>query len=59
MDIEGVVAKLGTTFSPDEAAIAETMLRNLHGTIPDRQLIEEIGLAIAIHRRRPTDPEAI
>jgi hypothetical protein len=54
MDIEAVVAKLGTTFSPDEAAIAETMLRTLHGTIPDRQLIEEIGLAIAIHRR-PTD----
>ncbi len=51
MDIEGVVAQLGTTFSPDEAAIVETMLRTLHGTIPDRQLIEEIGLAIAIHRR--------
>ena len=59
MDIEGVVAQLGATFSPDEAAIAETMLRTLHGTIPDRQLIEEIGLAIAIHRRHPTDPEAI
>ena len=56
MDIEAVVAQLGTTFSPDEAAIAETMLRTHHGTIPDRQLIEEIGLAIAIHRRPPTDP---
>jgi hypothetical protein len=38
VDIEGVVAKLGTTFSPDEAAIAETVLHTLHGTIPDRQL---------------------
>ena len=33
MDIEAVAAQLGTTFSPDEPAIAETMLRNPHGTI--------------------------
>ncbi len=45
------MAQLGTTFSPAEAAIAEKLLRKLHGTIPDRQLVEEIGLAIAIHRR--------
>jgi hypothetical protein len=32
MDIEGVVAQLGTTFSPEEAAIAEKLLRSLHGT---------------------------
>ena len=34
-----------------EAVIAERMLRDYGGTIPDAQLVEEIGLAIAIHRR--------
>jgi len=28
------------------------MLRQYVGTIPDAQLIEEIGLALAIHRRK-------
>jgi hypothetical protein len=52
MNIDEVIAMLGTRFDPDEAAIAESMLRELHGTIRDGQLLEEIGLAIAIHRRK-------
>ena len=52
MDIEGVIAALDTRFDPAEAAIAERMLREHAGTIPDAQLVEEIGLAIAVHRRR-------
>ena len=51
MDIEAVIAALGTRFDADETAIIERMLRQLHGTMPDKQLIEEIGLALAIHRR--------
>jgi hypothetical protein len=34
VDIEAIVTQLGTTFSPDEAAIAEKLLHDLHGTIP-------------------------
>ena len=51
MDIEAVVAALSERFTPDEAALVEDMLRGLAGTIPDRQMLEEIGLALAIHRR--------
>jgi hypothetical protein len=31
--------------------VIERVLRAYGGTIPDAQLVEEIGLAIAIHRR--------
>ncbi len=51
MDIEAVIAALGTRFDAAEAAVIERMLREYGGTIPDAQLIEEIGLALAIHRR--------
>jgi hypothetical protein len=51
MDIEQVIAALGTRFDAEGSAIAERMLREYAGTIPDAQLVEEIGLAIAIHRR--------
>ena len=54
MDIEAVVAALSKRFTSDEAALVEDMLRRLAGTIPDAQLVEEIGLALAIHRRRQT-----
>ena len=47
-----MIEALGTRFDPDEAAIIERMLREYGGTIPDAQLMEEIGLALAIHRRR-------
>ena len=50
MDIEAVIAALGTQFDAEETAIIDRMLRQLHGTMPDSQLIEEIGLALAIHR---------
>jgi len=36
---------------PERAAIVERMLREYAGTIPDKQLLEEIGLALAIWRR--------
>ena len=52
MNIDAVIAALGTRFDdPDEAALIERMLRELGGTMPDRQLIEEIGLALALRRR--------
>lgn len=50
-EVDAVIAALDTRFSHDEAAIAERMLREYASTMPDAQLIEEIGLAIAIHRR--------
>ena len=37
-------------FTPGEDTIAERMLREYGGTIPDKQLLSEIGLAVAIHR---------
>ncbi len=52
VDIEAVIAALGTRFDADETAIIEQMLRDHHGTIPDDQLIKEIGLAVAVYRRR-------
>ena len=52
VDIEAVIAALGDQFTPDEAALVEEMLRRLAGTIPDRQMVEEIGLALAIHRQQ-------
>jgi len=52
MDIEAVVAALGSRFDPYEAAIIERMLREHADTIPDKQLIEEAALALAIHRRQ-------
>jgi hypothetical protein len=51
MDIEAVIAALGARFDADETAIIGRMLREYGGTIPDKQLIEEIGLALAVHRR--------
>jgi hypothetical protein len=49
VDIAPVIDALAGTFSADEVIIIERMLRELNGTIPDKQLIEEIGLALAIH----------
>jgi len=51
MGVEAVITALGGRFTAEEAAIAERLLRECGGTVPDAQLIEEIGLAIAIHRR--------
>ena len=56
MDIEAVVGRLGEVFTPDEAAIAERLLREYGGTIPDAQLLSEIGLAVAIHRQQGPFP---
>ena len=52
MNIEAVIAALGGHYSADEAEVIERVLREYGGTIPDEQLMSEIGLAIAIHRRR-------
>jgi hypothetical protein len=52
VDIDPVIDALAGTFSADEAAIIERMLRDLNGTIPDAQMVEEIALALAVHRRR-------
>jgi hypothetical protein len=50
--IEPVIDALAGTFNADEVVIIERMLRDLNGTIPDAQMIEEIALALAVHRRR-------
>ncbi len=50
-----MIAALHTRSGPDEVAIAERLLRESGGTIPDAQLIEEIGLALAVHRREKRD----
>lgn len=52
MNIDAVIARLGEVFTTDEAAIAERMLWEYGGTIPDKQLLSENGLAVATHRRR-------
>ncbi len=52
VDIEPVIAALPGNFSADEVPIIERMLRELNGTIPDAQMVEEIALALAVHRRR-------
>ncbi len=52
MDIEPVIDALAGSFSADEVPIIERMLRELNGTIPDTQMVEEIALALAVHRRR-------
>ena len=55
MDIEPVIAALGTRFHPAEAAEIDRFLRAYSGTIPDDQLISEASLALAIHRRGRVD----
>jgi hypothetical protein len=52
VDIEAVIAALPGSFSADEVTIIERMLRELNGTIADAQMVEEIALALAVHRRR-------
>ncbi len=51
VDVEQLIAALGERFDPAEAEIVERLLRQYSGTIPDRQLLDEIGLALAIHRQ--------
>jgi len=51
MDIEAVIAALGGRYDADEAAVIKRVLREYGGTVPDQQLIEEIGLALAIRSR--------
>ncbi len=52
VDIEPVIDALAGIFSADEVVIIERMLRDLNGTSPDSQMVEEIALALAVHRRR-------
>ena len=52
MHIEAVIAALGGRFDADEAAVIKRVLREYGATVPDEQLISEIGLAIAVDRRR-------
>jgi hypothetical protein len=51
MDIDALIAALGRRFDADEVEVIERVLREYGGTIPDAQLIEEVGLALAILRR--------
>lgn len=52
MNIEAVIAAMGSHHDADEAAVIKRVLREHGGAVPDEQLIEEIGLALAIHRRQ-------
>ena len=45
-----MIAALDTRFDPAETAIAERMLREYAGTIPDAQLVEEIALSLACRK---------
>lgn len=49
--LELLIDSLGTAFDADEAALIERLLREYAGTVPDAQLVSEVGLALAIHRR--------
>ena len=51
MDIDAIIAALGTHYDADEAAEIERVLREYNGTMPDAQLISEAALALAIFRR--------
>ena len=51
VNIEAVIAALGGRYDADETEVIERVLRDHGGTIPDKQLIEEASLALAIHRR--------
>ena len=50
-----MIAALGGRFDAAEVEVIERVLRESGGTIPDSQLIEEIGLALAIWRRANRD----
>jgi len=51
VNIDAVIAALGSRFDAAEVEVIERVLREHGGTIPDKQLIEEAGLALAICRR--------
>jgi hypothetical protein len=51
VDIDAIIAALGTHYDADEAAEIERVLREYNGTMPDAQLISEAALALAIFRR--------
>ena len=51
MEIESVIAALGTHYDPAEAEVIERVLQEYGGTMPDEQLISEAALALAIWRR--------
>lgn len=52
MNIEAVIFALGGRFDADEAEVIQRVLRDYGGMIPDAQLIEEAGSALAIYRRQ-------
>lgn len=51
VNIVAVIAALGGQYDADEVEVIKRVLREHGGTIPDDQLIEEAGLALAIHAR--------
>ncbi|MGV0991108.1 MAG: hypothetical protein ACOYB7_02535 [Mycobacterium sp.] len=52
MDIDQIVAALDKGMTVDEVSIIERMVGEYGRTIPYPQLLEEIALAVAIHRRQ-------
>jgi len=51
VDIDALIAALGGRFDAEESVVIERVLREYNGPIPDKQLLSEVGLALAIHRR--------
>jgi hypothetical protein len=41
----------GRRYDAEESVVIERLLREYNHTIPDAQLVPEVGLALAIHRR--------
>ena len=52
VNIEAVITALSDRYTTGETALIERLLREHNGTTPDNQLIEEIGLALAVYRRQ-------
>jgi hypothetical protein len=52
VNIDALIAALGGRYDAAEVEVIERVLREHGGTVPDDQLIEEAGLALAIWRRQ-------
>jgi len=56
VDIDALIAALGGRFDAEESVVIERVLREYNGPIPDKQMLSEVGLALAIHRRSSDSP---
>jgi len=52
MNVEAVITAISGRYTTGETALIERLLRELHGTMPDNQLTDDIGPALAVYRRQ-------